>query len=150
MVDIDTFLTTLYVMVEDFCKARLPQRRRPGPVASLSQGEVVTLVIFSQWTRFESERSFYRYANQHLRAAFPTLPVRAHFNRLLRHHRDAVAAFSLYVDLATPLCYGRTTGGAWRQSDGCDRSIRVWQGQRASRICVCLKYVMRWAHNERR
>ena len=100
MVDTDTFLTTLYVMVEDFCKARLPQRRRPGPKALLSQGEVVTLAIFSQWTRFESERSFYRYATQHLRAAFPTLPVRAHFNRLLRCHRDAVAAFALYlVDL---------------------------------------------------
>ena len=97
---VDTFLTTLYVMVEDFFKARLPQQRRPGPEASLSQSEVVTLAIFSQWTRFGSERSFYRYARQHLRAAFPTLPVRAHFNRLLRRHCDAVVAFSLHlVDL---------------------------------------------------
>ena len=64
---VDTFLTTLYVMVEDFCKARLPQRRRPGPEASLSQAEVVTLAIFSQWARFGSERSFYRYATEHLR-----------------------------------------------------------------------------------
>ena len=100
MVDTDTFLTTLYVMVEDFCKARLPQRRRPGPEASLSQAEVVTLAIFSQWARFGSERGFYRYATEHLRAAFPTLPVRAHFTRLLRRHRDGVVAFYLHlVDL---------------------------------------------------
>ena len=32
--------------------------------------------------------------------AFPTLPVRAHFNRLLRRHRDGVVAFYIHlVDL---------------------------------------------------
>ena len=30
MVDVDTFLTTLYVMVDDFCQSRL-QKQHPGP-----------------------------------------------------------------------------------------------------------------------
>lgn len=97
MVDQDTFLTTLYVMVDDFCKARLPQESSPGPEASLSRAEVVTLSIFGQWGHFMSERGFYRYARRHLRPAFPTLPDRSQFNRLLRHFHDAIVAFSLHL-----------------------------------------------------
>ena len=71
MVDTDTFLTVLYVMADDFCK-RQPQRRRtPGPRASLTESEVITLVIFSQWAGFRSQRDFYRYARSRLRPAFP-------------------------------------------------------------------------------
>jgi hypothetical protein len=62
MVDVDTFLTTLYVMVDDFCKASLPPEPRPGPPATLSRSEVVTLAIFGQWQGFGSERGFYRFA----------------------------------------------------------------------------------------
>ena len=36
MVDVDTFLTTLYVIVDDFCHTHSP-RRRPGPEASFSE-----------------------------------------------------------------------------------------------------------------
>jgi len=61
MVDTDTFLTTLYVMIDDFCKASLPAEVHPGPPAALSRGEVLTLAIFGQWQWFGSERGFYRY-----------------------------------------------------------------------------------------
>jgi hypothetical protein len=40
------------------------------------RSEVVTLAVFGQWSQFESERGFYRYAQRHLRSAFPTLPER--------------------------------------------------------------------------
>ncbi len=49
MVDVDTFLTTLYVMVDDFCKLSLPSDVHPGPQAALSRSEVVTLALFGQW-----------------------------------------------------------------------------------------------------
>ncbi len=78
MVDVDTFLTALYVMVDDFYKSRSPKQQRPGPDASLSPSEVITLAIFARWSRFSSERDFYRYANNRLREAFPTLPERSH------------------------------------------------------------------------
>jgi hypothetical protein len=81
MVDIDTFLTTLYVMVDDFCMTSLPLERHPGPQATLSRSEVVTLAICGQWQGVGSERGFYRSAQHHLRAAFPQLPTREQYNR---------------------------------------------------------------------
>lgn len=97
MIDPDTFLTTLYVMADTFCKRALPPEARPGPDPSLSRSEVVTLALFGQWAWFQSERDFYRYAERHLRPAFPSLPQRSQFNRLLRQHRDALSAFGLHV-----------------------------------------------------
>lgn len=93
MLDVDTFLTTLYVTVDDYAKAQgwSPSPHR-GPRASLSPSEVVTLALFAQWRQFASERAFYRYAQAHLRAAFPGLPDRSQFNRWVRHsHRLLVA-----------------------------------------------------------
>ena len=97
MVDTDTFLTALYVMVDDFCKSRLPARCPAGPKPSLTGSEVVTLVVFSQWDRFRSERDFYRYAVSRLRPAFPTLPRRRQFNRLTRRCYSTLAAFSHHL-----------------------------------------------------
>jgi hypothetical protein len=97
MVDVDTFLTTLYVMVDDFCKTSLPSARHPGPQAALSQSEVVTLAIFGQWQGFGSERGFYRYAQRHLWATFPQLPAWAQFNRQVRQHHEALVAFFLHL-----------------------------------------------------
>lgn len=74
MVDVDTFLTTLYVMVDDFCKTCSPCETQPGPQAQRSRSAVLTLAIFGQWQLFGSERGFSRYAQRHLRAAFPQLP----------------------------------------------------------------------------
>jgi hypothetical protein len=82
MKDLDTFLTLLYVMIDDLCKSQhVPLLRRPGPSPALSCSEVLTLSLFGQWARFPSERAFYRYAQRHLRAAFPTLPDRSQFLR---------------------------------------------------------------------
>jgi hypothetical protein len=66
MVDVDTFLTLLYVMVDDFCQSRPQKAQHPGPDASLSPSEVLTLAIFARWARFTSERDFYRYASARL------------------------------------------------------------------------------------
>jgi hypothetical protein len=96
MVDVDTFLTTLYVMVDDFCHSR-PQNRKPGPEASLSGSEVITLAIFSRWSRFSSERDFYRYAQSRLREAFPTLPDRSQFNRLVRSYVGLIEEVALHL-----------------------------------------------------
>ena len=89
MVDVDTFLTILYVMVEDFCQTR-PPKKRPAPEASLCQSEVITLAIFARWSRFASEREFYRYADGHMRGASPALPSRPQFNRLVRLYTQSI------------------------------------------------------------
>src|SRR5215213_4467306 len=90
MVDVDTFLTALYVMVDDLRQSHRAVRGRPGPDASLCCSEVITLSIFARWSRFTSERDFYRYAEAHLRAAFPTLPDRSQFNRLVRFYAEDI------------------------------------------------------------
>ena len=96
MLDVDTFLTTLYVTVDEFCQSRAP-KRVPGPEASLCASEVITLAIFARWSRFGSERDFYRYAETNLRCAFPTLPSRPQFNRLVRSCTELIEAFFLHL-----------------------------------------------------
>jgi hypothetical protein len=93
----DTFLLTLYVTVDDFCKLDRAKRYHPGPASSLAQSEIVTLAVYAQWRRFPSERAFYRHAARHLRSAFPGLPERSQFNRLVRHHTEAITAFFLHL-----------------------------------------------------
>jgi hypothetical protein len=95
MVEVDTFLTTLYVMVDDFCMLALPPAPHPGLQAALSRSEVVTLALFGQWQGFGSERGFYRYAQRHLRAAFPSLPTREQYHRQVRQQHAALVAFFL-------------------------------------------------------
>ena len=82
-----TFVTAVYVVVDDFCKEHLPAERvKPGPRAALSRSEVMTLSIIGQWSRFRSERDFYRYADQQLRWAFPRLPNYSQYNRHARQY----------------------------------------------------------------
>ena len=94
MFDTDTFLTTLYVTVDDFCKHYLPpEPRRRGPEATLSRSELITLALFGQWSRFASERDFWRFAKQQLVPLFPTLPHRSQFSRLQRLYQADISAF---------------------------------------------------------
>lgn len=98
MIDLETFITTLYVMGDDFCQSKLePEKPKPGPHASLSKSEVITLALFGQWVQFPSERAFSRYASHHLHEAFPQLPNRSQFNRLQRSSRDEITAFALFL-----------------------------------------------------
>src|SRR5262245_49034237 len=97
MVDVDTFLNILYVMADDFCKTSLPPEPHPGPPPALSTSEVVTLVLFGQGQGFGSEQGLYRYAQRHLRAAFPSLPTREQYNRQVRRQHAALVAFFLHL-----------------------------------------------------
>jgi hypothetical protein len=100
MLDVDTFLTALYVMVDDFCHSRPQNEQLSGPDASLSPSEVITLAIFSRWSRFSSERDFYRYATGYLQDAFPTLPDRSQFNRLVRSQVKLIEEVALHLATA--------------------------------------------------
>lgn len=97
MLDPEAFLTELYVLVDEFATAALPPEGGPGPAPALSRSEVVALAVFGQWARFASERDFWRYADARLRPLFPRLPDRARFNRALRRHQGATAAFALWL-----------------------------------------------------
>jgi len=80
-------------MVDDLCKTSLPPAQHPGPQATLSRSEGVTLAICGQWQEFGSARGFSRSAQRHLRAALPQLPTREQDNRQVRQYHDTLAAF---------------------------------------------------------
>jgi hypothetical protein len=83
--DLDSFLVSLYVLVDDWWKLehawRPPKTGRP---AVLSDPEVLTLAILAQWPRFRSERDFWRFAWAHLRPYFPALCSQSQLNRRIR------------------------------------------------------------------
>lgn len=98
MLDYDTFLTTLYVTIDDFCRTHLPQEQnKPGRTPSLSRSEVLTLALLGRWARFRSERDFWRFATSELRHLFLHLPHLSQFNRLEREHQEAMLAFSHFL-----------------------------------------------------
>ena len=91
--DLDSFLVSLSVLVDDWWQAgpgRAP--RRPGRPALLTDPEVITLAILAQWPRFRSERDFWRFASSHLREYFPNLCSQGQFNRRVRALEPEVRA----------------------------------------------------------
>jgi hypothetical protein len=86
MMDLDSFLVSLYVLVDDWWKAHHPSSalRKPGRPALLSESEVLTLAILAQWPRFRSERDFWRFASSRLRPYFPMLCSQGQLNRRIR------------------------------------------------------------------
>jgi hypothetical protein len=86
MMDLDSFLVSLYVLVDDWWREHHPPslRNKRGRPALLCESEVLTLAILSQWPRFRSERDFWRFAQAHLREYFPMLCTQGQLNRRIR------------------------------------------------------------------
>jgi hypothetical protein len=104
MMDLDSFLVSLYVLVDDWWGEhhRAVARRKPGRPALLSESEVLTLAILAQWPRFRSERDFWRFASCHLRPYFPNLCSQSQLNRRIRALEPELRL--LHHDLARKLC----------------------------------------------
>ncbi len=100
--DLETFLVSLYVLIDDWWQAEhLPTARKPGRPPRLTDAEVLTLAVLAQWPRFRSERDFWRFAQAHLRSYFPTLCSQSQFNRRVRSLALELRAFQ--HDLARTL-----------------------------------------------
>jgi hypothetical protein len=96
-VDLDSFLVSLYVLVDDWWRERHQPaaRKKPGRPALLSESELLTLAILAQWPRFRSERDFWRFAHSHLRSYFPALCSQSQFNRRVRALEPELRAFQV-------------------------------------------------------
>lgn len=87
--DLETFFTLLYVIVDDWHQAQpatLPAKG--GRPARLSDSEVLTLAVASQWrggVAWQSERSFVRYMQREGKGMFPHMLQRSAFNRRVRY-----------------------------------------------------------------
>lgn len=87
--DLDTFLTTLYVLIDDWYKADTQARmqRHGGPEIQLSDSEVLTVAIAGQWrvgVPWRSERGVVRYMQKQGRGWFPRMLKRSAFNERVR------------------------------------------------------------------
>jgi hypothetical protein len=105
MLDLDSFLVSLYDLVNDWWKAaRSCDTPKPGRPTLLAESEVLTLAILFQWLRFRSEREFWRFASSHLRQYFPTLCSQSRFNRRVRALAPEVRTLHLHLagELAEP------------------------------------------------
>lgn len=88
--DLDTFITTLYVIVDDWFreKALDEQLKRSGPAPEMTDAEVLSVALAGQWRKglpWDSERSLVRYMQKHGRKWFPKMLGRSAFNQRLRN-----------------------------------------------------------------
>ncbi|MBI3659086.1 IS982 family transposase [Candidatus Acetothermia bacterium] len=85
-VQLDTFLSILYAIVDDFYQIScLPLLGpKPGPAPQLADSEVLTLTLAQQLLGFETERAFLSFAAGNLRHLFPRLLDQSQFNRRAR------------------------------------------------------------------
>lgn len=103
--DLESLLISIYVLVDDWWQENHPEPlRKPGRPTVLSDSEVLTLAILSQWPRFRSERDFFRFASFHLREYFPNLISHSQLNRRTRALESELRA--LQGDLADTLADG--------------------------------------------
>ena len=86
--DLDTFLTALYVIVDDLYQHHI-QPKMPfcgGAAAQMSDSEVLCLGLAAQWRSgvlWKSERGIRRSVRKHLGPLCPTLLTQSAFNRRL-------------------------------------------------------------------
>lgn len=87
--DLDTLMTTLYVLIDDWYKAEMESRmkRHGGPAVKMTDSEVLTVAIAGQWRAgvpWQSERGVVRYMHKHGRHWFPNMLQRSAFNERVR------------------------------------------------------------------
>jgi hypothetical protein len=95
--ELDTFLTTLYVIVDDWYRAEMSEmmKRHGGPALKMSDSEVLTLAVAGQWRAgvpWQSERGMVRYMQHHGRRWFPHMLGRSSFNERVRQLWAALIA----------------------------------------------------------
>lgn len=107
--DLDTFITTLYVVVDAWYNAEIKgqMQRHGGPPLKMSDSEVLTLAIAGQWqigVPWRSERGMVRYMQAHGRHWFPGILGHSQFNQRARDLWGALVRLQqligqeLYVD----------------------------------------------------
>jgi hypothetical protein len=84
--DLDTFLVTVYCLIDDLYHETFAAHKpaRPGAEPEMSDSEVLTVVVLTQWQPSCSESALLGYVRQHWRAYFPRVLSQSAFNRRAR------------------------------------------------------------------
>jgi hypothetical protein len=102
--ELDTFVTALYVKIDDALRIRPELRQwRPsvGLAPKLSDAELLTLAVLQALLGFTSETRFLRYATGHLRSWFPYIPHQSGYNKRLRKAQGQLKAIIRLLALDT-------------------------------------------------
>jgi hypothetical protein len=102
--ELDTFVTALYVKIDDALRIRPELRQwRPhiGLAPKLSDAELLTLAVLQALLGFTSETRFLRYATGHLRSWFPYIPHQSGYNKRLRKAQGQLRAIIRLLALDT-------------------------------------------------
>ena len=100
--DLDTFLTTLYVKVDDWYTQYGAEhmQRHAGGILQMSDSEVLTVSLAGQWrvgVPWRSERGVVRYMQRHGRGWFPKMLEKSSFNQRTRQLWGAFVEFQQYL-----------------------------------------------------
>jgi hypothetical protein len=92
MIDMETLLTVMFVIVDDWYIAEGMDylRGKRGVKPTFSDSEMLTLMLAMDVLSYESERRFYQFVKANYHALFPELVERSQFNRRARSLRGLV------------------------------------------------------------
>jgi hypothetical protein len=130
--DLDTLLTAIYVLLDDF----LPARSGPGRKPKITDAELITLAIAQVFLGVPNDRQFLGFAAWRLGHLFPYLPQQPGYNKRLRALAPQIVRSVNYLaylalDLRRPAPAGLHTGALRSLSgDGAPIGVRRHGGLR--------------------
>lgn len=71
--DLETFITTVFCLTDDFVRAQPQTLRQRGPAPRLADSEVLTIEIVGEFLGIATDQGLYRYFRRHHAALFPAL-----------------------------------------------------------------------------
>jgi hypothetical protein len=157
--DLDTFVTALYVSIDDALVMHPDLRQwRPkvGLAPKLSDAELLTLAVLQALLGFTSETRFLRHARVHLVHLFPYIPKQSGYNKRLRKAAGQLGALirllgtdtelwddDTWVIDSTPVECGRSRPTAlrsdlagWASYGYCASHSRFFWGLRLHLVCT--------------
>lgn len=96
--DLDTLLTAIYVLVDDF----LPERQGPGRPPKITDAELITLAIAQVFMGLPNDRQFLALAAYRLGHLFSYLPKQPGYNKRLRRLAPEISRAINYLAFNSP------------------------------------------------
>ena len=108
--DLDTFLVTVYCVIDDLYQETFAAHKpvRPGAEPEMSDSEVLSVVVLTQWQQSRSESAFVRYVRHHWRAYFPRVLSQSAFNRRARDLMGVLCALGPAISRRLDQALGST------------------------------------------
>jgi Transposase DDE domain len=73
VVDLNTFIVSVFCLIDDRLKGRHRSYRSRGPAPKLSDSEVITMEIVAEFLGIDTDKGIYTYFKRHYSAWFPKL-----------------------------------------------------------------------------